>query len=153
MEAEKLQNIHPVTFFEDLREGMSAEYTRLVTQQEIEMFAELTGDKNPIHLDPSFAEKSIFKTRIAHGMLIGSFISTVIGTRMPGPGCIYLSQSLNFMSPARAGEKVTAMAQVMELHPKKYRATFKTVCKVNTRILLDGTALIQVPSRKLHAEK
>ena len=92
-------------------------------------------------------------TTLGGGQVFGSFISTVIGTRMPGPGCIYLSQSLNFMSPARAGEKVTAMAQVMELHPKKYRATFKTVCKVNTRILLDGTALIQVPSRKLHADK
>ncbi|MBJ26113.1 MAG: (R)-hydratase [Alphaproteobacteria bacterium] len=149
MENKKSNNIHPITFFEDLREGMSAEYTRLVTQRDIELFAELTGDNNPIHLDSNFAESSIFKGRIAHGMLIASFISTVIGTRMPGSGCIYLDQSLRFLSPLQPGERVTASAKVIELHTKKCRATFQTICRVDARILIDGTALIQIPSRKL----
>ena len=138
---------HPITYFEDLREGMSAEYKKFVTQRDIELFAELSGDDNPIHLDEDYAKKTIFKRRVAHGLLTASFISAVIGGKLPGPGCIYISQSLNFRSALYAGDEVVAQAKVLELHPERYRATFCTSCKVGSRTILEGEALIQVPSR------
>jgi len=136
-----------VIYFEDLREGMSAEYRRTVTQRDVELFAQVSGDNNPLHLDESYAKGTMFKGRIAHGMLTASYISTVIGTRMPGPGCIYLGQSFRFKAPVRAGDEVVAKVTVTELQPEKCRATFRTTCSVGERVVLDGEALIQVPSR------
>lgn len=136
-----------VCYFEDLREGMSAEYSRTVTQRDVERFAQVSGDDNPLHLDESYAKETIFKGRIAHGMLTASYISTVIGTRMPGPGCIYLGQSFRFRAPVRAGDEVVAKVTAIELQPAKCRATFRTTCSVGEKVVLDGEALIQVPSR------
>ena len=137
----------PAYFFEDLAVGMMGEYGRVITQAEVARFAELSGDFNPLHFSPEFAQGTIFKTPIVHGMLTASMISTVIGSRMPGPGCIYISQELRFKGPVRAGDYVTARAVVETLHPEKKRVTFRTTCSVGDKLVIDGQALIQVPSR------
>ena len=99
-------------FFEDLEIGMSADFRRVIGEDEMRLFADLTGDDNPLHFDDDFAEQSRFGGRIVHGMCTAALISTVIGTRMPGPGCIYLSQSLRFTAPVRPGDEVVARAGV-----------------------------------------
>jgi 3-hydroxybutyryl-CoA dehydratase len=137
----------PAYFFEDLAVGMMGEYGRVISQVEVARFAELTGDFNPLHFSAEFAQGTIFKTPIVHGMLTASLISTVIGSRMPGPGCIYISQDLRFKAPVRAGDYAVARAVVEVLHPEKKRVTFHTTCSVGDKLVIDGHALIQVPSR------
>ena len=134
-------------FFEDLELGMSAEYGRIINDEEMRLFADLTGDTNPLHFDDDFAEQSRFGGRIVHGMCTAALISTVIGTRMPGPGCIYLSQSLRFTAPVRPGDAVVARAVVDRLIPERRRVEFETTCSVGDEIVLSGRALAQVPSR------
>jgi 3-hydroxybutyryl-CoA dehydratase len=133
--------------FEDLEVGMAAEYTREVTQAGIGAFAELSGDVNPLHLDDDFARTTMFKGCIAHGILIASYISTVIGTKLPGPGCIYVTQELKFRAPVRPGDRVTARVTVAELIPEKRRVRLETICAVGERVVIDGEALVIVPSR------
>lgn len=137
----------PAYFFEDLTPGMMGEYSRVISQVEVARFAEVSGDFNPLHFSPEFAQGTIFKTPIVHGMLTAAMISTVIGSRMPGPGCIYISQELRFKAPVRAGDYVTARAVVETLHAEKKRVTFRTSCWVGDNLVIDGQALIQVPSR------
>lgn len=137
----------PAYFFEDLAVGMMGEYGRVITQAEVAHFAELSGDFNPLHFSPEFARGTIFKTPIVHGMLTAAMISTVIGSRMPGPGCIYISQDLRFTAPVRAGDYAVARAMVEQLHAEKKRVTFRTTCSVGDKLVIDGQALIQVPSR------
>ena len=137
----------PGYFFEDLTIGMSAEYRRAISDEEMRLFADLTGDTNPLHFDDDFAAQSRFGGRIVHGMCTASFISTVIGTRMPGPGSIYLSQTLRFTAPVRPGDEVVARAVVDRLIPERRRVEFETTCSVGERIVLTGRALAQVPSR------
>lgn len=134
-------------YFDDLRVGMSASHSKVIGLEDIQIFAELTGDNNPVHLNQEFAEQTMFKGRIAHGMLTASLLSTVIGTRLPGPGCIYVSQSLNFRAPVRIGDTVTATARITELFAKRRRAIFACDCAVNERTVLDGEAVIMVPQR------
>ncbi|MBM3554834.1 MAG: MaoC family dehydratase [Alphaproteobacteria bacterium] len=134
-------------YFEDLKIGMTAVYGATITDALILMFASASGDTNPVHLNEEFAAPSRFKGRIAHGMLTGSFISTVIGTKLPGPGAIYVSQSLKFKAPVRAGETVTARATVTALNPEKKLATLSTVCTVAGKPVLEGEAVVLVPSR------
>ena len=134
-------------FFEDLKIGMSAEYGRIINDEEMRLFADLTGDTNPLHFDDDFAEQSRFGGRIVHGMCTAALISTVIGTRMPGPGCIYLSQSLRFTAPVRPGDEVLARAVVDRLIPERRRVEFETTCSVGDRTVLAGRALAQVPAR------
>ena len=138
-------------FFEDLAVGMSAEYRRVISDEAMRLFADLTGDINPLHFDDAFAEQSLFRGRVVHGMCTAALISTVIGTRLPGPGCIYLSQSLRFTAPVRPGDEVTARAVVDRLIPERCRVEFETTCSVGTRLVLSGRALTQVPSRALPA--
>lgn len=133
--------------FEDLREGMSASFSRTVTESDIVLFAGVSGDMNPVHLDAEYAEKTVFKGRIAHGMLSAAFISTVLGTKLPGPGTVYLAQSLKFKAPVRIGDTVTATCEVVALDPVKKRATLRTVCTVGGRPVVEGEALVMVPSR------
>ena len=133
--------------FEDLSVGMSASYGRTVTEADILMFAGVSGDTNPVHLNAEVAAQSMFKERIAHGMLSAGFISTVFGTKLPGPGCIYLSQSLKFRAPVRIGDTVVAKVTVKELVPEKRKATFETVCTVAGKVVLEGQADILVPAR------
>ena len=134
-------------FFEELEVGMEASYVRSVTASCLDTFADLTGDNNPIHLDEAFAATTIFKERIAHGMLTATYISAIFGTRLPGPGAIYMSQSLNFRAPVRIGDEVTAKVRVAELFPEKKRALFACECSVGGKIVLEGEALLLVPSR------
>ncbi|MBF0392105.1 MAG: MaoC family dehydratase [Alphaproteobacteria bacterium] len=134
-------------YFEDLSVGMSAIYGRTVTEADILMFAGVSGDFNPVHVNEEFAKPTMFKGRIAHGMLSAAYISTVFGTKLPGPGCIYISQNLRFKAPVRIGDTVVARVEITELIPEKKRATFKTVCTVGETVVLDGEASLMVPSR------
>jgi len=133
--------------FEDLTVGMTASIGRTVTAGDILLFAGVSGDTNPVHLDEEFAASTMFEGRIAHGMLSASYVSTVFGTRLPGPGCIYLSQSLRFKAPVRVGDTVVARVTVKELNPTKRRAVFDTVCTVAGKVVLDGQAEIMIPAR------
>jgi 3-hydroxybutyryl-CoA dehydratase len=134
-------------YFEDLALGVEASYVRRVSEHDLDTFAELTGDRNPIHLDEEFAAKTIFRGRIAHGMLTATYISAILGTRLPGPGAIYISQTLNFRAPVRIGDEVTATARVAQLFPEKKRALFTCDCSVAGKTVLEGDALLLVPSR------
>lgn len=133
--------------FDDLAVGMSASHAKTVTAEDIRLFADLSGDDNPLHLDEAFASGTVFGGRIAHGMLTASLVSAVIGTRLPGPGCIYISQSLNFRAPVRIGDEVVATVCVTDLIDARGRAILACECTVNDKTVLDGEAVIQVPRR------
>jgi len=133
--------------FEELTVGMSAAVARTVSEADILAFAGVSGDTNPVHLDGEFAAASMFGQRIAHGMLSAAFISTVFGTKLPGPGSIYLSQSLKFKAPVKIGDTVVARVTVKELVPEKRKAVFDTVCTVAGKVVVDGQADILVPAR------
>lgn len=133
--------------FEDLAVGMEASFAKTVTAEDIAQFAEVTGDKNPVHLDEVYAARTIFKKPIAHGMLTAGYISAVFGMELPGPGAIYVSQTLNFRGPVRIGDRVVARVRVMELFPAKRRARFDCVCTVEGKSVLEGEAVLMVPAR------
>ena len=134
-------------YFEDLEEGMTDVFAKTITDADIITFAGISGDTNPVHLNHEFASETMFEGRIAHGMLTASFISTVIGTKMPGAGCIYVSQNLRFKAPVRSGETVTATCTVTKLIPEKRLIELKTVCTVSGKPVVDGEATIMVPTR------
>jgi len=134
-------------FFEDLAIGQSASFGKTITEADIVLFAAVTGDTNPMHLNAEYAKDSIFGERIAHGMLAAGLITKVLGTQLPGPGTIYMSQSLKFRAPVRIGQTVTATVEVLALHPDKHRATLRTVCTVAGEPVLEGEAYVSVPSR------
>lgn len=134
-------------FIEDLTVGMTAVFAKTVSEADITMFAGISGDTNPVHLDESFAEQTIFSGRIAHGMLSASFISTVFGTRLPGPGCIYLRQDLRFKAPVKVGDTVQARVTVKEIQAEKKRVVFDTLCTVGETVVLEGEATLMVASR------
>ena len=134
-------------YFEDLEVGMMDVFAKTITDADIITFAGVSGDDNPLHLSNEFASETIFEGCIAHGMLTASFISTVIGTKMPGPGCIYVSQNLRFKAPVRADDTVTATCVVTKLIPEKRFIELSTVCTVAGKPVLEGEATIMVPSR------
>ncbi|MCR9220279.1 MAG: MaoC family dehydratase [Alphaproteobacteria bacterium] len=134
-------------FIEDLSVGMSAVFAKTITEADIVMFSGVTGDMNPVHVNEEFAKDSIFKGRIAHGMLTASLISTVLGMKMPGPGCIYLSQDLKFLAPVRAGDTVSARAIITDIIPEKKRIVCKTTASVGEKLVCDGQAKMMVRSR------
>ncbi len=134
-------------YFEDLKVGTTEEFSKTISEADIQIFAKLSGDENPLHLNPEYAKDTVFKGCIAHGILTASFISTVIGTRMPGPGCIYVAQNLKFKAPVRAGDMVKAVCTVTELNKKSKLIEIKTQCFVGHRLVVDGNATIMVPSR------
>jgi 3-hydroxybutyryl-CoA dehydratase len=136
-----------VYYFEDLEQGMEASFAKTVTEADIIAFAEVTGDKNPVHLDEKYAAGTIFKERIARGMLTAGLISAVFGMELPGPGAIYVSQTLNFRGPVKIGDRVVAKVRVMELYPAKRRARFECICTVDGKPVLEGEAVLMVPSR------
>ena len=133
--------------FEDLAVGMEASYVRAVTEADIVGFAEITGDRNPVHLDAAYAAGTPFKERIAHGMLSAGYISAVFGTQLPGPGAIYVSQSLQFRGPVRIGDTVTAHVRLRELIAGTRRAVFDCRCLVGEKCVLEGEAVLMVPAR------
>jgi 3-hydroxybutyryl-CoA dehydratase len=135
-------------FFEDLAVGMEASYAKEITNDDVLAFAEVSGDTNPVHLDDAYAAGTVFKKRIAHGLLTASLFSTVLGTELPGPGSVYLSQSLKFRAPVYIGDEVVATAKIISLDPDKGRAVLATQAAVNGKSVLDGEAVIMVPRRE-----
>ncbi|HEX5538607.1 MAG TPA: MaoC family dehydratase [Methylophilaceae bacterium] len=133
--------------FEDLAIGMTERLSKTVASSDVVGFAEVTGDRNPIHLSEHFAAKTPFGTRIAHGLYTASLISAVLGTRLPGPGAVYISQSLNFRAPVKIGDTVEVSVTVAELLPEKFRARLACVCSVEGEVVLDGEAWVKVPSK------
>lgn len=132
--------------FDELKLGDSARFSKTVTDADIYLFAGVTGDLNPAHIDETYAKGTFFKTRIAHGMLSAGFISAVIGTRLPGPGTVYMHQTLDFLAPVRIGDTVTATVEVIEKGEDKKRVRLKTTC-VNQEgvMVLDGEAMVSPP--------
>ncbi|HEY1722302.1 MAG TPA: MaoC family dehydratase [Magnetospirillaceae bacterium] len=141
-----MSNIHGM-FLEDLKVGMDAVMARTVTDADIVLYAGVSGDTNPIHLNQEYAATTIFKTRIAHGMLSAGFISAVLGTKLPGPGAVYVSQTLRFKAPVRVGDTVTARVEVTEIAMDRKRASFKTECLVGGKVVIEGDAVLMIPSR------
>jgi 3-hydroxybutyryl-CoA dehydratase len=135
-------------FFEDLTIGQSAETVRVVTQADIVAFAEVSGDRNAVHLDPEYAAKSTFRGVVAHGMLSASFISGVLGTKLPGEGTIYISQSLRFLAPVRPGDSVITRVTVKEIRPAG-KSRGEVICLTKSCVgdvtVIDGEATVLVP--------
>ena len=131
--------------FEELTEGLSASFEKVVTEQDVQTFAQVTGDTNPVHLDADYAATTNFEKPIAHGMLTAGFISAAIGTKLPGPGCIYLEQSLKFRAPVFIGATVTTTVTVKELNERRRRAVLETVCTVEGKKVVTGEATIMLP--------
>ena len=133
---------------EEIEVGMTRHLFKTVTDRDIEMFAEVSTDRNPVHLDDSYAQDTIFQGRIAHGMLTAGLISAVIGEQLPGHGTVYLGQSLKFMAPVRPGDTVRAEVKVTASDHAKRRVTLETHCAVGNTVVLKGEALVLAPSRK-----
>ncbi len=134
-------------YFDELTVGQAVETSRVVGAADIEAFAEVSGDNNPVHLDDAYAKTTTFGERIAHGMLSAAYISAILGTRLPGPGAIYLSQSLRFRRPVKIGDLVVARATVTALDEAKGRVTLETVCEVGGKTVMDGEAVVIAPRR------
>jgi 3-hydroxybutyryl-CoA dehydratase len=133
--------------FEDLFVGQKETYTRTVSSSDVVGFAEISGDRNPIHLSEHFAAHTPFKSRIAHGLYTASLISAVLGTRLPGPGAVYLSQTLKFHAPVHIDDVVSIIVEVVELIEHKNRARLSCICQVEDTVVLEGEALVMVPTR------
>ncbi|MEM9342761.1 MAG: MaoC family dehydratase [Pseudomonadota bacterium] len=144
-----LDNIATGTIvIEDMSIGMSRELSKIVTDRDIELFAEVSTDRNPVHLDDSYAMDTIFGGRIAHGMLTAGLISAVIGEQLPGHGTVYLGQSLKFLAPVRPGDMVRAVVTVLDIDYAKRRVQLETVCEVNGKPVLKGEATVLAPSAR-----
>ncbi len=131
-------------YLEELSVGMAASYTKTITEADIVLFAGISGDTNPVHLNEEFAETTPFKGRIAHGILTASLISAVLGTRLPGPGAIYLSQNLRFKAPVMAGDTVMATCTISDINQEKRRVTLDCDCQVKGKSVLQGEAVVMV---------
>lgn len=133
---------------ENLEVGMMRSLRKVVTDEDIEMFAQVSTDRNPVHLDDAYAQDTIFEGRIAHGMLTAGLISAVIGEQLPGHGTVYLGQSLRFLAPVRPGDMVTAEVEVTAIDYKKRKVTLDTRCLVDGKKVLAGEAVVLAPSGK-----
>ena len=133
---------------EDIEIGMTRHLRKVVTDRDIEMFAEVSTDHNPVHLDDDYANDTIFEGRIAHGMLTAGLISAVIGEQLPGHGTVYLGQSLKFLAPVRPGDLVTAQVEVVDIDLGRRRVMLDTHCSINGKKVLAGEATVLAPSRK-----
>jgi len=132
----------------ELKIGDSAQISKTITEADIELFAKATGDFNPVHLDQTYAEKTTFKGRIAHGLLSVGLLSTVLGNIFPGHGTIYLSQEVKFLAPVRIGDTITAGVEVIELISEKNRAKFRTTCmNQDGKLVVDGIAWAMPPQK------
>jgi len=138
-------------YFEDLSLGMRETYSKHVSSADVIGFAEISGDRNPIHLSEHFAAKTPFGGRIAHGLYTASLISAVIGTRLPGPGAIYISQTLRFLAPVRIDDTVVASVEIVELVERGRRAKLRCECKVGDTLVLEGEAEVKIPPRPIPA--
>ncbi|MGQ4872203.1 MAG: MaoC family dehydratase [Candidatus Thorarchaeota archaeon] len=134
-----------MTRYSDLKIGDSAEITHTVTEEDIETFGRLSGDYNPLHFNEEWAKQTMFGGRIAHGILTAAYVSAVIGMRLPGPGTIYMSQSMRFLAPVRIGDTITARVEVVAKDDEKRRVTLKTACtNQDGKTVLDGEALVKL---------
>ena len=128
--------------------GQSAQFSKTISESDVYLYAGITGDFNPAHINQAYAEKTKFKTRIAHGMLTAGFISTLLGTQLPGPGSIYLQQTLNFKAPVAFGDTITATVEVIEILIEKKRVRLKTICtNQEGTVVLDGEAIVSPPRK------
>jgi len=134
-------------YIDDLKPGMSESFSKTVTESDIQKFGEVSGDMNPAHFDEEWAKTTMFKGRIAHGVLSASYISTVLGMKMPGPGTIFMSLTTRFKAPVRIGDTVTATCTVREVNAEKRRVVFDCVCKVGDVTVVDGEATVMPPAR------
>ena len=132
-------------YFEDLSVGMRETISKTVENEDVIGFAELSGDHNPIHLSEHFARKTRFGGRIVHGLYTASLISAVIGMRLPGPGAIYISQTLNFLGPVKIGDVIDVSVEVAELTEKGRRVRLKCECRVGDKVVLEGEGVLSVP--------
>lgn len=139
---------YQVHAFEDLAIGQSESLMRTVMERDVSLFADLSGDANPIHLCDRYAANTKFGQRIAHGMLTASLVSALLGTKLPGPGAVYLSQTLTFLAPVRIGDVVTARVEVVELVPERRRARLFCDCVVDGKAVLEGEAWVALPPAK-----
>ena len=134
-------------YIEDLKPGMSESFSKTVTERDVTLFGEVSGDVNPVHFDEDFAKTTIFKGRIAHGVLSSSYISTVLGMKMPGPGTIFMALTTRFKAPVRIGDTVTATCTVREVIAEKRRVIFDCICKVKDTVVVEGEATVMTPAR------
>ena len=134
---------------EELKIGQSAAFSKTISETDIYLYAGITGDSNPVHIDEEHAKKTAFKTRIAHGMLTAGLISTVLGNKLPGPGTIYLRQEVNFLLPVHIGDTITATIEVVDMMSEKNRVALKTIC-VNQEgaVVLEGQAIVSPPKNR-----
>ena len=135
---------------EEIKIGMEVSYSQTITDSDVKMFAGISGDKNPIHMSDEYATSSRFKKRIVHGLMLASYFSSLFGTRLPGEGCVYVSQDLKFKKPVYLGDTVTAIVTVTNIDLNKQRVFFRTVCRVKNRIVIDGTAELYLPLNRVH---
>lgn len=132
---------------DELRLGDSASFTKTITETDVYLYAGISGDLNPAHIDEQYARESVFKTRIAHGMLSAGLVSAVLGMKLPGPGTIYMGQSLKFLAPVHFGDTLTATVEVVEIISEKRRARLSTkVVNQEGQIVVDGEALVRPPA-------
>ncbi len=141
-------NNQPKKFFGDVTENMSGEISKVISDEDVRSFAVATTDTNPLHLDDEYAKTSVFGQRISHGILVSGLISAVFGREFPGPGWIYVKQTLNFKAPVYIDDEVTARVRVTKLIPKKKFVEFKTECLVGEKVVLEGEATLMSPRRQ-----
>lgn len=138
-------------YIEDLEKGMSVSVSKTFTERDVAMYASLSTDDNPMHMNEEFAAHTRAGGRVMHGMITASLISAIVGTRLPGPGCLWMSQELRFLAPVRIGEPVVAGARLDDIDRARQRVRLTTVCTVRDKTVLDGSALVWVPSRSTPA--
>ncbi len=138
-------------YLEDLSVGMSASHAKTITEADVVLFAGISGDNNPVHINAEYAATTMFKERIVHGMFNAALISTVLGMKLPGPGAIYLDQQLSFKAPVHIGDTVTAIAVVKEINEQRRRVTLETICKVKDTVVTTGEATIMVDRKPKEA--
>ena len=141
-----MQDLHGY-YLEDLEVGMSASYAKTISEADVYMFAGISGDNNPVHINAEYAEQTMFGQRIVHGMFSAALISAVLGTRLPGPGAIYVDQSLKFKAPVHIGDTVTETATVGEINAERRRVKLETVVRVGDKVVAEGLATNMVDRR------
>ena len=146
MQREEFDRLHGF-YFEDLEVGMNAEVTKVISEADVQAFADLSGDMNPLHLDEEFAKHTRTGGRVVHGMVSASLLSTIVGYKLPGPGCLWMAQTLRFLQPVRIGDRVRARGSIVEIMADKQRVRMEMTCQVEEQNVIEGEALLWVPSR------
>lgn len=131
-------------YYDELTPGRSDSFTKQVSERDVELFAEVSGDRNPVHFDEAYARKTIFRGRVAHGAITVGYLSALLGTQLPGPGTVVLELTTRFKAPVRIGDTVTATCTVREVMPKR-RVLFDFVCKVGETVVMEGETLVMAP--------